>query len=298
MGLTLISNISLADIQTPIVRLDHAIYAKHDPKLIVAGEISQVEFDDHRSLYPPDIRFRFLIHTVILGQQSYQSQTLSIPAPSFAWPTELLPFEQGTQCALVLDKAYGTKQESFYPLTVVPLTNTSLQTAGDGETAKRILAREILNQLVDDNNQERQCALLLQVAPILTKDSVASVIPYAKSNNIWLMRAALSALIYATEDPEYIRHAAMDIQNYFSTTSSGNDTNPTDRQLFYKYYFFLEKRSWTWGSRWDEKEAQKHLRILNSLFSTGLISEEVSKILDPEQSVAGYPPQGVGSPEP
>ena len=288
---------SFADIQTPIVRLDHAIYEKHDPKLIVAGEISEIDWDDQRGLYPPDIRFGFLIHTVILGQQSHRAQTLIIPAPSFAWPTELLPFQEGTRCALVLDKAYGNEPESFYPVTVIPLTNTALQTAGDGESAKRILEREILGQLVDDTDQERQCALLLQVAPILTKDSVASVMPYAKSNEIWLMRAALSALIYATEDPEYIRQAAVDIQQYFSVAGDNSEV-PTDQQLFFKYYFFLEKRSWTWGSRWDEKEAHKHLRILNKLFSTGLINEEVKMMLDPEQAGAAYVAQSAPSADP
>ncbi len=296
-GFALIVVNSLADIQTPIVRLDHAIYPKHDPKLIVAGEISEIDWDDQRSLYPPEIHFRFFIDTVILGQQSYRAQTLIIPAPSFAWPTELLPFQEGTRCALVLGKAYGTEPDSFSPQTVIPLTNTALQTAGDGESAKRILEREILGQLADDTDQDRQCALLLQVAPILSKDSAASVMPYAKRNDIWLMRAALSALIYATEDPEYIRQAAVDIQQYFSA-AVGNNEEPTDQQLFFKYYFFLEKRSWTWGSRWDEKEAHKHLRILNTLFSTGLINEEVKMMLDPEQSGPAYPPQGVGSADP
>ena len=297
MGFALIALNSFAYVQTPIIRLDHAIYAKHDPKLIVAGEITEIEWGDQHSLYPPDMRFRFLIHTVILGQQLYRDQTLIFPEPSFIWPTELLPFHEGTRCALVLNKAYGTDPESFYPMTVIPLTNTSLLTANNGEEAKKILAVEILSQLADESDPERQCALLLQVAPILAMDSAASVMPYAKSNELWVMRAALSALIYATEGPEYIRQAAVDIQQYFSTTRD-IDAKHSARRQFLEYYFFLEKRSWTWGSRWNEEEAEKHLRILNSLFSTGLINEEVKMILDPEQAGAGYPPQGVGSPDP
>jgi hypothetical protein len=37
------------------------------------------------------------------------------------------------------------------------------------------------------------------------------------------------------------------------------------KTLLLEHYFFLEKRTWTWGTRWDEQEAEKHLRILKEM---------------------------------
>ena len=65
-------------IQTGNQRLDRAIYAGHDPKLIVAGQIVKrnvVTFPDWSG--PAD--FRFKIATVILGDDKYTGQTLTNP---------------------------------------------------------------------------------------------------------------------------------------------------------------------------------------------------------------------------
>ncbi|MCH8333657.1 hypothetical protein IIC65_06965 [Candidatus Sumerlaeota bacterium] len=78
---------------------------------------------------------------------------------------------------------------------------------------------------------------------------------------------------------------AEDVQR-FLTTANGSDLiegGYIPYPNFFDHYFFLEKRSWTWGSRWSEDEADKHLRILNAMFGTGIISDEVKKMLNPEQ---------------
>lgn len=295
-GLVLMATSSFADIRGSNERLDHSIYAEHEPKLIVAGAIAEIESDEQRGFCSPDVRFRFSVDTVILGSSRYQGQTLDIPASSFAWPSELLPFQEGSKCALVLGKPWGGEQDAFHLFTVVPLTNTALQIAATGEEAKRILEREILNQLEDVDEPERLCALLLQVAPILTRNMADFVVPYSTSSNAWVMRAALCALIYATEEQEHIRRAALDVQQFFPARD-GNGSSQFARQHFLKYYFFLENRSWRWGSRWNEEEASKHLRILTKMFSTGLISVEVQNLLDPEDSVAKQIPHGGESTE-
>jgi hypothetical protein len=51
----------------------------------------------------------------------------------------------------------------------------------------------------------------------------------------------------------------------------------------FNHYFFLENRSWTFGSRWDEKEAEKHLRILNTMLKLNIIDKKVAKILNPNR---------------
>jgi hypothetical protein len=80
---------------------------------------------------------------------------------------------------------------------------------------------------------------------------------------------------------------AEDVQRSLQTKSPdliARDTFPPE-DLF-TYYFFLAKRSWTWGSRWNGDEARKHFRILNAMFDTGFITDAVKKVLNPEGEAA------------
>jgi hypothetical protein len=92
-------------------------------------------------------------------------------------------------------------------------------------------------------------------------------------------------LIYATEDKAYIRLAAKDVQKFLSTTNEDDliDGTFAPYPYFFNHYFFLEKRSWTFGSRWDEQEAEKHLRILNTMLKLNIIDKKVAKILNPKR---------------
>ncbi len=265
-------------------RLDHAIYPKHAPKLIIGGTIDAI----HRnvSMMDPKVAFSFSVHDVILGEDKYKGQLLCIEASSLVWPDDLAPFKEATRCILVLGRRLGEQRDKLYIAAVVPASGKRLPLARNGEEAKSILEGEILAELGTETRPDRQRALLLQVAPILTKEHAREVVPFVKSANVWVRRAALSALIYATEEEQYVKQMALDVQGFFTTTKSSDPIR--DRYARYPYhffdhYFFLEQRSWTWGSRWNEDEAKKHLRILNAMFSTGIISNEVKKTLNPEQ---------------
>ena len=263
-----------AEIQMPNARIDHALSEELDPRLVVAGTIASVQ---------PFESFSFLVDSVVLGSPQYRSQTLVVPVSFFAWPAELLPLRADGPCALVLAKAVGTEPESFYPLSVVPLANPSLPSAADGEQAKAILAREILAQLPDENNPRRQRALLLQLAPILPPDLAESVAPFLESPDPSVVSSALAALVYSTENPEYLRQAALDVLQFLPRSPANPDAPPNLRPLF-ESYFFLDPRSWKWGSRWNDDEARKHLRILDALFSTGLVHADLRQLLLPHNS--------------
>ena len=286
---------ALAYIQAGPSRLDHAIWPEHDPKLIVAGTINAIHPNDPNVL-PPWVGFRFSVQDVILGDQKYKDQELYVPVSVFIWPSDLVPFKKATRCILVLRTGWE-KPDGYYLKAVVPASGKQLPVARDGVEAKRILMGEILAVLQGEKLQERQRALLLQLAPILTKEHAREVVPFVKSKNIWVMRAALTALIYATEEDQYIQRMATDVQRFFTTTKP-SERAPAGSVVayapdgsivyssFFDHYFFLEKRSWTWGSRWNEDEANKDLRLLNTMFDTGIISDEVKKILNPEQKNA------------
>ncbi len=274
-------------LMTANMRLDWAISGGHDSELIVAGQIVGKDVKPRPSGgedYPADISLRFKVTTVILGQQLYKDQTLVIPVTSFMWPTELLACQEGARCACVLwTNKWGNKPDTYTLYAVVPVSNTALRTAKDGEESKRILEKEILAELTHEKRPERQEALLLQVTPILTKENAPTVVPFLTSKDVWVMRSALVAGIYATEDKEYIRKAAEDVQSFFTTT--GPSDLIKDKYFAYPYffdhYFFLDTRR----SPWDDDEANRNRRIFNAFFGTGILSDEVKKILKREPPV-------------
>jgi hypothetical protein len=267
-------------------RLDHVICAKHDPKLIVAGQIQ--ENNTTRNVYPPDTTLTFKVEGVILGEIGYVGQGLEIPAASIYWPQELVPFKKGIFCILVLRPPWQLSADYFIS-AVVSASAKPFEPVGDGGKAKRVLAKEILSELKEEKSPKRQRALMLQVAPILIREEAPALVPFLKSEDPWVRRAALAGLIYATEDDEYLMLAADDFQDFFATTERAARVDAfqdgglhSPYWLFFNNYFFLEKRTWRWGSRWNEEEADKHLRIIHSILESGIIDEETAAIIFPE----------------
>jgi hypothetical protein len=253
--------------------LDHALWPEHDPKLVVSGEIGKIDEDGV---------MRFRVNRVILGAESYQRKTLKIPVKSFGWPETLVPFRKGIVCILVL-RLWDRK---YYLYTVVPGRDREYPCVGDTKEAREVLAEELLAQLKAEKSEVRKRALLLQLAPVLAKDKAGAVEGFLKSTDTWVRRSALAALVYATEEAKYLEAMAKDVQTYFEQTKEaewvdglepGIRTHP--KTLLLEHYFFLEKSTWTRGTRWDEREAQKHLRILKGMFDKGVIKDWVQKRL-------------------
>ena len=243
-------------------RLDRAIYSKHDPKLIVAGEITKRDVRKRPpriGTYPADVSFRFLVKTVVLGDKKYNDETLTIPATSFMWPTGLLAFEEGVRCALVLRTDWGEKNDGLYLCSVVPLCETDLPAAKDGEEAKAILASQLVTLLKSIQSPQRQRHLILQVAPVLPQEKSGVFVPFLRSSDIWLRRAALAGLVYTTREQKYMDMAQKDIEHFIDTTGSARTiVGPDGRDgygplsLLFDHYFLL---STFWSS--EEAEAGK-----------------------------------------
>jgi hypothetical protein len=254
--------------------LHYALWPEHDPKLVVFGEIGPIDEDGV---------MRFRINRVILGAESYQRKTIKIPVNSFVWPETLVSsFREGTVCILVLRLWDG----KYHLYTVVPGRDREYPHAADTKEARGVLAEELLAQLKAEKSEARQRALLLQLAPVLAKDKAGAVEEFLKSTDPWVRRSALAALVYATEEAKHLEAAAKDVQNYFKEARGvewvdglepGLRMHP--KTLLLEHYFFLEKNTWTWGTRWDEGEAKKHLRILKGMFDKGVIKDWVRKQL-------------------
>lgn len=256
-------------------RLDHALYPKHSPKLVIAGEIQAIK---GRMYYDRELSFD--VEEVILGDPALAHTSVTVPTAAFAWPEDLVRHAAGSYCILVLD---GKRLAA-----VAPAARGHRRVATDQIGALRILEEGIINVLRAETSANRQRAMLLQLAPILRRENASSVTPFLKAEDLWVRRAALAALIYATEDDEYASLAAADIKGFFADESVTECWKRQKRLLeaceaagkFTENYFFLESRSWRRGSRWDEEEAGKHLRIWRSILSTGEIPDESAKLIE------------------
>jgi hypothetical protein len=266
-----------AKVSASNMRLDHALWPVHDPKVVVAGEISPGDKDE-------ELRFR--VEGVILGAESYKGQSLRIPVGSFLWPRTLVPREKGGFCILVLRPWNRNNGYEWYLYAVVPGRKKDYPRARDTLAARAVLAEELLAQLKAEKSAARQRVLLLQLAPILAKDKAEAVEGFLKSSDAWVRRSALAALVYATEQPKYLELMAKDVQAYFVQTKEKEWVDGLEggvrmhpKTLLLEHYFFLRNRTWTWGTQWDEQEAEKHLHILDGMLKKGLIEDWVRKQL-------------------
>jgi hypothetical protein len=273
-------------------RLDHALWPDHEPKLVVAGEIRKLDLKKwpENVLDGPgrDVTVHFKIESVILGPKNRQGQTLTLPATAFIWPDDLVPLREGTHCILVLRESSVARQEASSITAVVPGRKRQYQPAADSIAARQTLAEELLAQLAAEKSPRRQRALLVQLAPVLKKEQAKAIEEFAQSKEAWVRRAALACLIYAAEDPKHLKIAAQDVQDFFQEFKGKQfisdlgepETRYAPTALLFDHYFFLEPRSWKWGSRWTEEEADKHLRILRAMLQFGIIDAAARKILE------------------
>jgi hypothetical protein len=262
-----------ADLSVGNGRLDHSLQPQFDPRLVVAGEV--VSIAGKRE-------FRFRVAGVILGAQSYRGRTLTIQT-AVRWPETLTPFQTGTFCLLVLGQPKRNPRDAPYLCAVVPGRAQEYPRAADHQEAKAILANELLAQLKGEMSERRQRLLLLQLAPILEKDNASAVEEFLTSADEWVRRAALAAVVYATEDQKHLEGMAKDVHEYFRQTQGidrvktvdelNREVQTSPRTLLLEDYFFLERRTWTWGSMWNEREAEKHLRILNGMLKCEIMDE-------------------------
>jgi len=197
-------------------------------------------------------RILFEIESVILGSATLKGSRIEISSSSFFWPQVLVPLKDGAFCILLFpDRYHPSPSSSHYIMgSVVPTHQRVFSPVQTTNEAKQVLAHEILDELADEKSENRQRHLIMQVGPILSVEDVRRVLPFLESKNIWVKRAALAAVLYATDDKSYMQMAADDIGGFLKGTlptdqlsfdvepwgSSG--TERAYRQLFHHYFFF------------------------------------------------------------
>jgi len=246
-------------------RLDHVLCSKHEQETVVAGTIEAVRMCEATDFMPErESEISFDVHSVILGDGVGKGENLRIPVKSFWWPGELVPCQKGMFCILILDPRDLGRADYQPPISVVPAHKRRFTRVADGEAAKRLLVHEILGELGDEQDENRQRLLILQASPILTANEAQSLTPFAESDNEWIRRAALAGLAWATKEQRYINLVIQDAQQYIKEHGSSRSVVGPDGKhgyaplpLLLDHYFFLRLG---WSREYDLK-AMPYLRI-------------------------------------
>ena len=235
--------------------LDRSLYPRYKDRAVIAGTITEVRVERPEDAAPrgrpvidpvPDPSFiKFHVDTVILGDKALKDAAIEFRTDSFDWPAELVPQVKDGYCILVI-RLPGRPEKLPSIYSVVPARRHEYPSASGNEEAQRILSRELVEQIKQENSPQRQWHLLLQVGPILTAADAPAVVPLLDAKNIWLKRAAVGGLARATRDPKYVQMVITDVREFLKTTKLGDEAEGLDpgarRSAYYlllNHYFFL-----------------------------------------------------------
>src|SRR5262249_56980721 len=120
---------------------------------------------------------------VTLGVKFWVQHEVFVETRAFEWREVLVPLSGVTYCFVVL-------HNRRFLYSVVPSSRGRPRTATDQADALHVLEEELLQALGSETSPSRQIAILLQLAPILRSDNIATVIPFVEARDPWVRRAA------------------------------------------------------------------------------------------------------------
>ena len=226
-------------------RLDYALHNPADTS-VVAGHIASVgRFPHERWLHPRP--FVFTAEHVLLGDAKLEGRDIDFPAATIDWPSTLVPLLKGARCILVLRDKGRDDRGRYWIYTVVPRHGEEFRRAGSLQALKRVLVGEILAELREEKSVNRQRKLIVQASPIMTPEAAKDLVPFLKSRDEWLRRAAIAGLCHATKRKEYLKLAMEDMKRYFRTPPlDGKASGPEEFvgyrpwwYPFFRHYYFL-----------------------------------------------------------
>ncbi len=251
--------------------------------LVVVGTLSYL--DDHMSgpgmffgAPYPDVKFK--VESVIFGDTSVEGQEIEFPQLALMWPREIVTFSVGSRCILLLEDN-GPEPKNLYEYflfmpwrryvpTVVPAHRDRFSYLENIPALRQLLAREILDELNQEESLQRQRELIIQVSSIIDPEDCDELIPFLKSKNEWIQRSALAALVYATEDDRYLCMAQYDINQVIE---SHEPKDVVDDAAFYycRPYYEVCTCYWFLDLRNDEKGLERHKSLIEQIERLKLI---------------------------
>jgi hypothetical protein len=189
------------------------------------------------------LNFTFRITHVLQGDQDLLGKELVYDDLIFDWPEELISLKSETSSILILQppkKEEPTRKNACEIMSIVPAEEKVVPKTADPDELQRLFVKHVIKRLETSKFPEQQQRLILDAAPMMTAKEARAVIPFLKSEDEWVRRAALSGLAYATGEERYIRLAAEDLDDFLQHHHP-DKTKKLDYPLryFFDCYFFL-----------------------------------------------------------
>jgi len=209
--LLLIANGTAQAVLTGAGRFDQLIGSA---KIIVKGQINQID-------EPPFemIAFRLEVTMVLKSDGGEIPQQLYFEAPFPLWPENLgATYAKGQFIVLVLQRVDGKISIVNNLGAILPATNNKTTLEEDNSVTRKVFEelRAYLDQTMDEMAKG---FVLVRLSQLGTKEDEKIFLPYMKSENKWLRRAALASLLRLSPTAEKINEAVDDFADHLSAVS-------------------------------------------------------------------------------
>lgn len=203
-------------------------------KIIVKGQINQIDKQPNFEM----IAFGMKVDKVLKSDDGNIPGQLYFETPFPLWPKDLnLPYTEGQSILLVLGRDNGKLYIENNMGAILPATNNKLTLENNSPVTRKVF--EELRGYLDQTSEETAKGLVLvRLSQLCTIEDVNLFLPYRKSENKWLRRAALASLLRVSPTSEEINEAVADFADHLS--------DGRQEHLFWKMYEDVE-----WSVRCD-----------------------------------------------
>ncbi len=238
--LLLIANATAQAVLTGAGRFDQLIGSA---KIIVKGQINQID-------KPPFemIAFRVEVIKVLESDGGEIPHQLYFEAPFPIWPKNLgVTYAEGQLILLVLERVNGKISVLNNTGAILPATNNKTTFDKDSSVTRKVF--EELRAYLDQTTDEMAKGfVLVRLSQLGTEEDGKIFLPYMKSENKWLRRAALVSLLRLKPTPEEINEAVDDFADHLSAVSQ--------EHLFWEMYEDVQ-----WSARCGSFGMKKELAV-------------------------------------
>jgi len=187
------------------------------------------------------IAFEAKVMEVLKSDGELIGNKLFIEAAFPLWPKDLgITFAEKQVVLLVLKRVNGKLGVVNNRGAILPAINSKIH-HGNCSSITRKVFDELRAFLPQARNKFAKGLVLVHLSQLASNKDEKIFLPYMKSKNIWVRRAALASLLRINPTPERIQAAVEDFSNHLS--------EPSDDRLFWEMYTDVQwaARCGSWG---------------------------------------------------
>jgi len=186
-------------------------------KIIVKGRITQIDKPSFEM-----IAFRTKVITVLKNDGTAIPDQIHLKAPAPIWPEDFgIQFAEKQAVLLVLERVNKKIAVVNNMRAILPATNNKTLLE-DSNSVTRKVFEELRAYLPQTKDETAKGLVLVLLSQLSSKEDEKLFLPYMKSENKWLHRAARASLLRLSPTSERISEAVNDFANYLSAVSQDN----------------------------------------------------------------------------